>query len=118
MTERQDDFEQRVENKTGYTRDEADAKLIPTALQGTFETDLSEEYKGVASDYGAEIIKLEGKSEQGSTNGYQLFDASKLQTKTQGGATVTNNGDGSFTVSGSGNLNRQFFCSIRCSRQR
>ena len=74
-------------------------------LQGTFATDLSEEYKGVASDYGAEILKIEGKSEQGSTKGYQLFDASKLSTKTQGGATVTNNGDGSFTVSGSGSLN-------------
>lgn len=74
-------------------------------LQGTFATDLSEEYKGVASDYGAEILKIEGKSEQATTNGYQLFDASKLQTKTQGGATVTNNGDGSFTVSGSGSLN-------------
>lgn len=77
-------------------------------LQGTFVTDLSEEYKGVASDYGAEILKIEGKSEQGSTNGYQLFDASKLPTKTQGGATVTNNGDGSFTVSGSGNLSEIF----------
>lgn len=74
-------------------------------LQGTFITDLSEEYKGVSSDYGAEILKIEGKSEQVTTNGYQLFDASKLQTKTQGGATVTNNGDGSFTVSGSGSLN-------------
>lgn len=77
-------------------------------LQGTFATDLSEEYKGVASDYGAEILKIEGKSEQGSTKGYQLFDASKLSTKTQGGATVTNNGDGSFTVSGSGNLTEVF----------
>ena len=105
MTERQEDFEQRVENKTGYTKEEADERFIPTALQGTFATDLSEEYKGVASDYGAEILKIEGKSEQGSTKGYQLFDASKLSTKTQGGATVTNNGDGSFTVSGSGSLN-------------
>lgn len=74
-------------------------------LQGTYITDFAEEYKGVASDYGAEILKIEGKSEQVTTNGYQLFDASKLQTKTQGGATVTNNGDGSFTVSGSGSLN-------------
>lgn len=105
ITERQESFEQRVENKTGYTRDEADERFIPTALQGTYTTDLSEEYKGVASDYGAEILKIEGKSEQVTTNGYQLFDASKLQTKTQGGATVTNNGDGSFTVSGSGSLN-------------
>ena len=74
-------------------------------LQGTYITDFAEEYKGVSSDYGAEILKIEGKSEQVTTNGYQLFDASKLQTKTQGGATVTNNGDGSFTVSGSGSLN-------------
>lgn len=77
-------------------------------LQGTYTTDLAEEYKGVASDFGAEILKIEGKSEQVTTNGYQLFDASKLQTKTQGGATVTNNGDGSFTVSGSGNLTEVF----------
>ena len=109
ITERQESFEQRVENKTGYTKDEADNRFIPTALQGTYTTDLSEEYKGVASDYGAEILKIEGKSEQVTTNGYQLFDASKLQTKTQGGATVTNNGDGSFTVSGSGNLTESFF---------
>jgi len=79
-----------------------------TLLQGTYTTDLSEEYKGVASDYGAEILKIEGKSEQVTTNGYQLFDASKLPTKTQGGATVTNNGDGSFTISGSGNLTENF----------
>ncbi|MCB5373881.1 hypothetical protein LIP36_09735 [Amedibacillus dolichus] len=77
-------------------------------LQGTYITDFAEEYKGVASDYGAEILKIEGKSEQATTNGYQLFDASKLPTKTQGGATVTNNGDGSFTISGSGNLTQNF----------
>ena len=35
--------------------------------------------------------------------GQNLFDASKLPTKSQGGATVTNNGDGSFAISGSGN---------------
>lgn len=49
-------------------------------------------------------LRVFGKSEQVTTKGYQLFDASKLPSKTQGGATVTNNGDGSFTVSGSGNL--------------
>lgn len=46
--------------------------------------------------------------ESGSMNvnvtGAQLFDASKVPTKTQSGATVTNNDDGSFTISGSGNL--------------
>ena len=40
--------------------------------------------------------------------GANLFDASKMPTKSQGGATVTNNGDGSFTVSGSGNMTSDF----------
>ena len=34
------------------------------------------------------------------TQGRNLFDASKITTTSAGGATVTNNGDGSFTVSG------------------
>lgn len=40
--------------------------------------------------------------------GANLFDASKIPTKSQGGATVTNNGDGSFTISGSGNLSSTY----------
>lgn len=51
-----------------------------------------------------EGLKLFGKSEQDQTKGYQLFDASKIPTKSIGGATITNNGDGSFTIGGSGNL--------------
>lgn len=58
---------------------------------------------------GAGIIrKFPGKTYQVKTNGYQLFDASKFPTKTQGGATLTNNNDGSFTISGSGNLSSHF----------
>lgn len=44
-------------------------------------------------------------------NSYQLFDASKLPTTSQGGATVTNNGDGSFTITGSGKLSTNFYVS-------
>lgn len=55
-----------------------------------------------------EGLKLFGKSEQVQTKGYQLFDASKIPAKTAYGATVTNNGDGSFTISGSGNLTGNF----------
>lgn len=40
--------------------------------------------------------------------GANLFDASKFNGKTQGGATLTNNGDGSLTVSGSGALTEIF----------
>ncbi|WP_411329287.1 hypothetical protein [Blautia hansenii] len=44
-----------------------------------------------------------GKIEIG-IHGKQLFDASKLPTKSAGGATVTNGGDGSFTIAGNGEL--------------
>lgn len=50
------------------------------------------------------IEKLGGDTYQESIPGNQLFDASKLPTKSAVGVTVTNNGDGSFTISGSGNL--------------
>lgn len=63
---------------------------------------------GDSSDAFFEGLKLYGKSEQVQTKGYQLFDASKIPTKSAGGATVTNNGDGSFTISGSGNLTNEF----------
>lgn len=53
-------------------------------------------------------LNVDGDYEQVTTQGYQLFDASKLPTKLQGGANVTNNGDGSFTISGSGNLSGEF----------
>lgn len=59
---------------------------------------------GDSADAFFEGLKLFGKSEQIQTKGYQLFDASKIPTKSIGGATITNNGDGSFTISGSGNL--------------
>lgn len=65
-------------------------------------------FSGETSDCGVQILEVQGKTVQQTTNGYQLFDASKLPTKSQGGATVTNNGDGSFTISGSGNLTDDF----------
>ena len=65
-------------------------------------------FSGETSDCGVQILEVQGKTVQQTTNGYQLFDASKLPTKTIGGATLTNNGDGSFTISGSGNLSANF----------
>lgn len=83
-----------------------------------------------SSDLPIDNLKLFGKSKQNSTptpdepilienigddgkvdvyvNGKQLFDASKIPTKSIGGATVRNNGDGSFTVSGNGNINKEY----------
>lgn len=86
-----------------------------------------ETYSGIASNKGIKLHKVVGKTEQdgepssdnespiqnvnitkinSGTN--QLFDASKIPTTSIGGATVTNNGDGSFTISGSGALTGLF----------
>lgn len=72
----------------------------------SFETIEVVDYEIVDDDmtYPQISMNVDGNYEQVTTQGYQLFDASKLPTKSQGGATVTNNGDGSFTISGSGNL--------------
>ena len=75
-----------------------------------FETIEVVDYEIVDDDmtYPQISMNVDGNYEQVTTQGYQLFDASKLPTKSQGGATVTNNGDGSFTISGSGNLTSDF----------
>ena len=57
-------------------------------------------------------LNLYATCEQKTTTGAQLFDASKIPSKTQGGATLTNNGDGSFTISGEGELTDNFSVSI------
>lgn len=65
-------------------------------------------FSGETSDCGVQITRVVGKTSQKTTNGYQLFDSSKIATKSQGGATVTNNNDGSFTISGSGEMTSSF----------
>jgi hypothetical protein len=75
-----------------------------------FETIEVVDYEIVEDDmtYPQMALNIDGDYKQVTTQGYQLFDASKLSTKSQGGATVTNNGDGSFTISGNGNLRDNF----------
>ena len=76
-----------------------------------------ETYSGVASNKGIKLHSVKGKTVQQTTKGYQLFDASKLPTKTIGGATLTNNGDGSFTISGNGNLSEAYIVLYNCSKE-
>ena len=52
-----------------------------------------------------------------SIHGKQLFDASKIPTKSAGGATVTNNGDGSFTIIGNGELTQKNEAAILYTRE-
>ncbi|MDO4275870.1 MAG: hypothetical protein Q4D16_19560 [Eubacteriales bacterium] len=54
------------------------------------------------------IKEITGKTEQVQTTGAQLFNADRIPTKSAGGATLTNNGDGSFTITGSGTLQSTF----------
>mgnify|MGYP000109710879 CR=1 FL=1 len=53
-----------------------------------------------SSDLGLKGLKVFGKSGQLKTTGAQLFDASKLESKQSDGITITNNGNGSFTING------------------
>lgn len=53
-----------------------------------------------SSDLGLKGLKVFGKSGQLKTTGAQLFDANKLESKQSDGITITNNGDGSFTING------------------
>lgn len=53
-------------------------------------------------------IRLYGKTEQDSTEGNQLFDANIFTSKATDECSVTNNGDGSFTITGNGTASTSF----------
>lgn len=108
QTEKTEQATKNAETATKNAQDAAQAVFEQQYIL-TSETRFIGEAAAEPSGEGAAIIKnLPGGIKQDKTNGYQLFDASKFPTKTAGGATVTNNGDGSFTISGSGNLNEDF----------
>lgn len=88
----------------GETVDLGDGLASKAMVNAGYYTYKGISYGGSASNNGIDVAEIDGAYSQETTNGFQLFDASKLPTKSQGGATVTNNGDGSFTISGSGNL--------------
>ena len=92
----------------GETVDLGDGLASKTMVNAGYYTYKGISYGGSASNNGIDVAEIDGAYSQETTNGYQLFDASKLPTKSQGGATITNNGDGSFTISGSGNLTESF----------
>lgn len=96
----------------GETVDLGDGLASKAMVNAGYYTYKGISYGGSASNNGIDVAEIDGAYSQGTTNGYQLFDASKLPTKSQGGATVTNNGDGSFTISGSGNLTESYSNSI------
>ena len=74
-----------------------------------------EAYKGqtiqssMSADRPLQGLNLYATCEQETTTGAQLLDASLMPTTSRGGATVTNNGDGSFTISGEGQITEEGF---------
>lgn len=56
-----------------------------------------------------QLESIEGNTTQLQTTGAQLFDANKIPSKSQEGATVVNNDDGSFTITGTGVLTETFY---------
>lgn len=73
-------------------RTKADAIVQTAQGESILATDCSDDH--------VRNLRVFGKTTQETTNGYQLFDAERLKTFTAGGATITNNGDGSFTIAG------------------
>lgn len=92
----------------GETVDLGDGLASKAMVNAGYYTYKGISYDGSASNNGIDVAEIDGAYSQETTNGFQLFDASKLPTKSQGGATLTNNGDGSFTISGSGNLTETY----------
>lgn len=66
----------------------------------------------MSADRPLQGLNLYATCKQKTTTGAQLFDASKIPSMTQSGATLTNNGDGSVTFSGEGELTNDFNISI------
>ena len=99
-----------AENSGKYLGTDENGEIAPIDVKFSDDNKIIKTVRGNptiindSSDLRLQKLNIYGQSKQDNTNGYQLFDASKLQSSSSSGATVTNNGDGSFTVSGEGNL--------------
>lgn len=87
----------------GETVDLGDGLASKTMVNAGYYTYKGISYGGSASNNGIDVAEIDGAYSQETTNGYQLFDASKLPTKTLNGVTMTNHGDGTFSFNGSSN---------------
>lgn len=68
--------------------------------------------------YGNALVeKIEGYIRQTSTKGYQLFDSNILKSTNIGAVNIDNNGDGSFTIIGSGTTNESINYYINLSKE-
>lgn len=87
----------------GETVDLGDGLASKAMVNAGYYTYKGISYGGSASNNGIDVAEIDGAYSQETTNGFQLFDASKLPTKTLNGVTMTNHGDGTFSFNGSSN---------------
>lgn len=101
LAENKDYVESQKETFVGYNKRETDLKyanaLIGSA-SGTGRVTVGDAWEAPVAD-----MEVAGKSDQFTTTGAQLFDASLIPALTAGGVTVEGTADGGYKISGSGN---------------
>lgn len=101
LQENKDYVESQKETFVGYNKRETDLKyanaLIGSA-SGTGRVSVGDAWEAPIPD-----LEVAGKSDQFTTTGAQLFDASLIPALTAGGVTVEGTADGGYKISGSGN---------------
>lgn len=100
LQENKDYVESQKETFVGYNKRETDLKyanaLIGSA-SGTGRVTVGDAWEAPIPD-----LEVAGKSDQFTTTGAQLFDASLIPALTAGGVTVEGTADGGYHISGSG----------------
>lgn len=92
----------------------ASLKLYPNNTVNPLDTPNTVTFRNIMVSYDASAVWEPYNDQQRKTDlqvdvtGENLFDASKVPSMSGGGATVTNNGDGSFAISGSGTVSGNY----------
>ena len=111
LQENKDYVESQKETFVGYNKRETDLKyanaLIGSA-SGTGRVTVEDAWEAPIPD-----LEVAGKSDQFTTTGAQLFNASKIPVLTAGGATVVGTADGGYRISGSGDLTSSFYETVK-----
>ena len=121
-------IESKIDSSLSKSKFAADAKATKDAISKVdsdikaqnpiSETIFSNTVTSSPTAYGNAIPEqIEGYIKQDTTKGLQLFDANRISNYSSGGVTLRNNQDGSFTISGSGELTELFSTSYSLSHE-
>ena len=121
-------IESKIDSSLSKSKFAADAKATKDAISKVdsdikaqnpiSETIFSNTVTSSPTAYGNAIPEqIEGDIRQNTTKGLQLFDANRISDYSAGGVTLRNNKDGSFTISGSGELTEVFSISYSLSHE-